>query len=464
MNIWIFLSIATLVRLLLLSLFPLTADESYYWLWAKHLDWSYVDHPPMVAFINFLTTLGKENLFALRLGAILITLLVSIIIYFLAKEIFNDKIAFFATILFQIIPHYLIVWLTMFVELPLALFWIASIFIFFRIIKGEKSALWYLMTVTLGLGYLSKYTMFLFWPCLVVFLLISPKNRVWLKRKESYLCFLLSLIFFLPVIYWNSQHHWASFTFHGSKAFGEQFGAQILPFIGDQLVHFSPFLLFALYGISKYALKKNEATKLLFSFSIPILCFFLLLSLKVKVWAHWPSIGYLAAIPLAAAYFMENGKSLKKFLSWVALFTLLILTILFFVSPGVLWHQKDYTQNFKLSEIVSREYKVFAETNVTASLLEFYLKRPVYLATGFLKTHPVWGEKQYEIWGIPNLKKGETVLYYGEDFPLFKEKAADNFEKITELPDIKLYLIEDYISHNYKMFKLEGFKGKKGHP
>lgn len=463
-SVIIFLAIATLARLLLASLFPLTADESYYWLWSKHLSLSYVDHPPMIALVNYMMTMGTENLLMIRLGAVIITLLVSILIYFLAKEIFNEKIAFWSAVLFQILPHFVVVWLTQFVELPLALFWVVSLWLLARIRRAQNSKLWYLLAITLGLGYLSKYTMFFFWPCLAIFLLLSPEDRVWLSRKELYLCLFLSLIFFLPVMIWNGQHGWVSFTFHGGKATAEAWGKNVLPFIADQLVHFTPFLIFALFNVSKYALRKNAGSRLLFSFSSPLLLLFLLLSLKIKIWAHWPSIGYIAAIPLTVAYLIENSKSLKKFFTWISLFTLLILMILFFVSPSILLHQKDYAENFKLAETVPKEYKLFAKTNVSASLLEFYAKRPTYLATGFLKIGQRWGEKQYEIWGIPELKKGESVLYYGDDNGAFREKAAANFEKITALPDIRLYLVEDYISNNYKMFKLENYRGKGLHP
>lgn len=464
MNIWIFLAVATLVRIVLSSLFPLSADESYYWLWSKHLALSYVDHPPMVAYINFLTTFGRENLFALRLGANILVLLTSILIYFLGKKYFNEKVAFWSAVLFQLIPHYLIIWLTMFVELPLAFFWTASIFILFRIIKEQKASLWYLLALTLGLGYLSKYTMFLFWPCLALFFVLSPHNRFWIKRKEPYLSLVISALFFLPVLYWNSQHAWISFTFHSGKATGDPWGANFLAFVGDQLVHFTPFLLFTLYRIFKYSLKKDESTKLLFCFSAPILILLLILSLKVKIWAHWPAIGYITALPLTVMYLTENQKSLKKFVGWVVGFCLLILAVLFWVSPGVLLHQKEYTNNYQLAETLPQDYKIFAKTNVTASLLEFYTKRPTYLATGFLKPGFLWGEKQYEIWGIPNLKPGESIIYFGDETLDFQDKSKENFSKITELTQEKLFLIEDYITYNYKFFKLEGYKGGGFHP
>jgi 4-amino-4-deoxy-L-arabinose transferase-like glycosyltransferase len=459
-----FLAIASFVRLWLAMLFPITADESYYWLWSKHLSLSYVDHPPMVAIINFFTTFGKENLLGLRIGVVIISLLVSILLYYLAKRAFNEKIAFWSVILFQLLPHFLVIWLTMFVELPLVLFWAASLLVLLHIIQTKNKNWWYLLAVTIGLGCLSKYTMFLFWPCLALFFLLSKENRFWLKKKELYFCFGLSLFFFLPVLIWNNQHQWVSFLFHSSRANGSAWGHDILPFIADQLVHFTPFLLFAIYGVSKYALKRDNGSKLLFSFSIPILLLFLILSIKIKIWAHWPEVGYIGLIPLAIAYMMENGKSWQKFFIWMAIFTTLIISILFWVSPAVMLHQKDYNLNYKISDSLPPDLKIFTRTNVSASLLEFYTQQATYLSTGFLKIGYPWGERQYDIWGIPNLAKGENIIYFGEDSPEFEQKAAMYFDKIAGLPEPRLYLIEDYINNNYHFFLLKGFKGGDLHP
>jgi 4-amino-4-deoxy-L-arabinose transferase-like glycosyltransferase len=473
-KIMLFILLTAALRFFLAMLFPITADESYYWLWSKHLSLSYVDHPPMVALINYLTTFGRENLIGLRLGVVIISTLVSILIYYLANELFGKKVAFFSIVLFQLIPHFLIIWLTMFVELPLVLFWTASLLILAHIIKTQNNTsphqkfwcgdkLWYLLAVMIGLGYLSKYTMFIFWPCLLLFFFLSPENRFWLKRKEPYLTFLLSLLFFSPVMIWNSQHQWVSFAYHSGKLSGEVLGKNLLLFLVDQLVHFTPFLIFASYGIAKYSLKRTE-TKLLLSFSLPVIIFFLLASIKIKVWAHWPSVAYIGLIPLALVYLMENNKSWQKFLNWNIIFALLILSILFWISPGVMLHQKDYRLNNNLAGYFPPDQKLFSQTNVSSSLLEFYLKRPVYLSTGFLKIGYPWGQKQYEIWGIPKLSSGENIIYYGEGSDSFHQKAAQHFKEIIPLPQPRLYLIEDYISNNYRFYRLEGFKGGDEHP
>jgi hypothetical protein len=169
-------------------------------------------------------------------------------------------------------------------------------------------------------------------------------------------------------------------------------------------------------------------------------------------------------LPLIVDYLIVKGKSYKLFVTWITLFSLAILSILLWITPGILLHQPDYAQNYRLSSQLTKDYKVFASTNVAASLVEFYSHQPAYLATGFLKPHPLWGEKQYELWGIPALTKGETVIYFGEDTPWLRETAAKYFQRVMVLPEIKLNLIEDYITSNYRFFKLEGYQGHDGHP
>ena len=48
----IFLVAINLFKLVAAPFFPLIGDEAYYWLWWQHLDLSYVDHPPMIAYVN----------------------------------------------------------------------------------------------------------------------------------------------------------------------------------------------------------------------------------------------------------------------------------------------------------------------------------------------------------------------------------------------------------------------------
>src|SRR5271165_3471373 len=47
---------ATLVRFVCLAPVPLGNGEAYYYSWSRFLDWSYYDHPPLIAWVVRLTT------------------------------------------------------------------------------------------------------------------------------------------------------------------------------------------------------------------------------------------------------------------------------------------------------------------------------------------------------------------------------------------------------------------------
>ena len=48
-NTVVVVALLALWRLHLSQALQLHPDEAYYWLWSRYLDWSYFDHPPMVA-------------------------------------------------------------------------------------------------------------------------------------------------------------------------------------------------------------------------------------------------------------------------------------------------------------------------------------------------------------------------------------------------------------------------------
>ena len=62
---------ALLLRVLAAVALPLSFDETYYWLWSRHLVASYFDHPPLIAYaIRFGTLLFGQNAFGVRFVAL----------------------------------------------------------------------------------------------------------------------------------------------------------------------------------------------------------------------------------------------------------------------------------------------------------------------------------------------------------------------------------------------------------
>jgi 4-amino-4-deoxy-L-arabinose transferase-like glycosyltransferase len=83
---------------------PLTFDESYYWMWSKHLAGGYYDHPPGVALVIRLgTMIAGDTELGVRLVSVLLALPMSFAVYRTAVILFGgQRVAATATILLNV--------------------------------------------------------------------------------------------------------------------------------------------------------------------------------------------------------------------------------------------------------------------------------------------------------------------------------------------------------------------------
>ena len=82
----LFVIFASVFRLIYVSGLNLMPDEAYYFLWSKHLAFSYFDHPPMIAYLFALFNLIIDNQeFVVRLVTILLMAFTSVYAFLLAK-------------------------------------------------------------------------------------------------------------------------------------------------------------------------------------------------------------------------------------------------------------------------------------------------------------------------------------------------------------------------------------------
>jgi len=158
-------------------------NEAYYWTWSKHLDLSFFDHPPMVAYMIALSTaVGGDSVFFLRIGTALLFCITSFLIYLLAFEISKSrKTAFFSLSLANIIPLFFLAGILTVPDAPLSVFWLLYLYLLLRVAKGVSWWHWYLMGFVLGLAVLSKYFAILLVPSTLLFLLTDKKLRPYLK-------------------------------------------------------------------------------------------------------------------------------------------------------------------------------------------------------------------------------------------------------------------------------------------
>lgn len=323
------------VFLILISLFrfyyilhgplDLSPDEAHYWEWSRRLDMSYYSKGPMIAYLIAIGTgIFGDNVFGVRFLAVVFSLLSSIYLYKLGRDMYHERMGAFSAIMSQIIPLYSAFGVIFTIDSPFLFFWIISLYLFWKVIKIEQKSeragdrnfrtselqnfKFVFLGLTIGLGLLTKYTMAFFYLCAFLFILIERRDL--LKRPAPYIAFIIGFFIFSPVIIWNAQHDWVTIRHTAGQAhIGEGLRVSLkslLEFVGSQLGVITP-IIFVMLIVSLVKIRKDENGNFLFWFSMPVIAFFTLKSLHGKVQANWAMTGYITGLlALSRLYFQST--------------------------------------------------------------------------------------------------------------------------------------------------------------
>jgi hypothetical protein len=219
-------------------------DELYYLACSEHLDFGYVDQPPLIAFITWMArhTFG-ESLYGLRLlpaaaGGATVWLTGK-----LAREMGGGRFAQgLAAIAVMAAPIYLLLhhWITMNAFEPLI--WLACAWCVIRAINRSDPHYWLPFGLLLGLGMENKYTTAFFALAVFVALLFTPQRR-FLSNSWIWLGAFCSLLIFLPNLLWLIRHDFPFLELmHNIRGSGRDVVRGPLAFVADQAMLMNPIL------------------------------------------------------------------------------------------------------------------------------------------------------------------------------------------------------------------------------
>ncbi len=183
-------------------------DELYYLACSRHLDWGYVDQPPLIAVLTWLvrSVLG-QSLAAVRLLPALAGVAEVVLTALIAREFGGKRFAqALAAMAALIAPGILGVdgFLSMNAFEPL--FWMGCAYLLIRLIKTENEKLWIWFGVLAGFGLENKYSMLIFGAGLVLGMLLTPQRHL-LASRWLWAGGAIAFLIFLPNLVWNVQHH-----------------------------------------------------------------------------------------------------------------------------------------------------------------------------------------------------------------------------------------------------------------
>jgi 4-amino-4-deoxy-L-arabinose transferase-like glycosyltransferase len=458
------------------------SDETYYWLWSRHMALSFYDHPPMVAYLIRLGTwLLGDTALGLRCMSIAAILIASGLIYLMALSLFNDRrVAWLSLLWFNATPHTAFFSVIMFPDTPALMFWVLCCYALAQLWRSGRPFWWYVAGVTLGLTMLSKYTGAFLIPGVGAWLLLSADMRPWLRRREPYLGALIALALFSPVILWNAQHGWGSFSLQFGRVLDstpDSGLANAAAFLGVQAAFVSPVIfLFALAGLAVAfyrGLVLDESNWLLLALtSGPTLLFFLFHALSAKVLPQWPSAAYATAILAAVAAFARQAEDPQErpwlrrgFIAapWIGLVMTVGMYLQMTMAPAPLAAAQDPLNKFSgwaelardTREAITAQHAGYIATSEygTNSILAFYLPRDVVIfqaseAMRYTNLPPI----------DQSLLRRSAGLYLTSAKEDEVERLRPHYESVVLVATIERARRSDPFE-TFRLYRLSGYRG-----
>ena len=311
------LIISVLVRGFLAAFIEFGNDEVYYWTYAMYPDWSHFDHPGMVGWVMQIFSLNLlfTSEFALRLSSIIFMTVDTYIIYKLGCIVKNKLAGFYAALLYTASLYcFVITGVFIMPDTPLMMFTLLAIYCFLLSFRGEaeESAKHYLLAgLFTGLALLSKYSAIFIWVGVGLYILLFDRKQ--LKNKYLYLAALISVVCMLPVLIWNLQNDFISFTFHGDRVsfFGKLQPLDFLAEIFGELGYNNPInyvlIIIALVTFFKGRKYLDETSgRLLLCFALPFVGLFWFFSLTRPILPHWSAPAFSLLLLFPASYLADK--------------------------------------------------------------------------------------------------------------------------------------------------------------
>ncbi len=307
MNFWAAaLIVVTLLRLLIAARVPLAPDETYYWLWSRHLQAGYFDHPPMVAFwIRAGTWFAGQTPFGVRLLGPLSGAAGSLLLWSAGEDLFPNRHAgLTASLLINATVLVGVGAIIITPDTPLFFFWTAAVAALARLIATREPRWWLAVGAAAGLALLSKYTALLLVGAIGFWQLTRQDGRASLRTPWPWAGLGIALLVFLPNLLWNAGNGWVSYLKQGGRVtqFNAGRAAQFLAELVVSQIGLATPIVFGLiaFGIWRLVGRRDDAARLLLWLSLLPAAVFLEHVLSDRVQSNWPAVIFPPAC-LAAA-------------------------------------------------------------------------------------------------------------------------------------------------------------------
>ncbi len=407
----VFLILWVILNIVQAAFMELHADEAYYWIYSKFLDWGYFDHPPMVAlYIRFGDSLFP-NALGLRLTTIITTTLSVYLLWLMVKKYAQNAVLFILLFLSFLLFH--VYGFITTPDSPLLLFSILFFYVYARYAEEDSYKWALLLSLIIALLLYSKYHGVL----ILLFTVIS--NVKLLSRTSFWFIVVLSVTLYVPHIWWQVNHDYPSVQYHlfdrSAKPYRFNF---TVDFILGQLLIAGPLVGWYLYlSAAKVRAQEDFLLKALKVNFYGVFLFFLLSTVKGHIEAHWTLLAFPPVFILAYV-FISRKKAVPSWFLKLALANLVLVTVARVILIVPVPYVKDlkplrgyfYSDDWA-AQIKARAgdaYVIFNQGFQEPSKYSFYNRE--VKALGY--TSRYYRRNQFDFWPIEDrLRRSDSVFF-----------------------------------------------------
>jgi hypothetical protein len=217
-------------------------DEFDYLSCGDHLQWGYVDQPPLIPFlIHFCRAVLGDSLRSIRFIPALASSLLVVQSALLARELGGRRYAMLLTAICVVIaPQYLSNGSLLTTNCLEPNLWMGCAYSAILAVKRQNPRYWLWFGVVAGIGLEEKYSIAVFGLGMVIGLLLTEQRRVFLN-KWIWLGGAAAFLIFLPNIFWNIHYHWPFVQLmHAIRAEGRDVVLGPIAFLFQQMLLLDP--------------------------------------------------------------------------------------------------------------------------------------------------------------------------------------------------------------------------------
>lgn len=413
--------------------FDLIYDEAYYWMYSRHLDFGFFDHPPMV---GLLIKLGTAILGDTVLGVrLFFNLLLVLSVHIMWKTIDNkSSVVFWCMVL--MFPLVNLGGILALPDLPI-LFFTSLFFYFLKRYINEDT-----MKNAIGLGIIIPMLFYSKYHAILIVLLSVMAYPKFCLRKSFWIIVLMSILLFLPHMWWQYKNDWVTFNFHLFKRAQKNFDINnILNFLSGQiaLLGMLNFFIFTYIFIKKKS--KNVFERILKFNSYGFLLFLLFLSFRNQIEANWSVTVSVVFILLFTSYINDVKKPSFYFLSTLPILLILGMKLslinLDFVLSKMSQKESRINEVYGWPERIKQINSICGDQRIVGDNYQISSKVGFYNQRDIPSLHLGSRDSQYGLWNFEKAIPAEEKICY------LTSKNLDGAYKVETNYKDPVYIIKD---------------------